>query len=306
MKEHWSKYCILSLVHFMAYPELQSGVGDFESAIDQVAEMQFFNAIEIGPVNTLKDRKLINKLSKEYEFEISYGAQPIILNLGLNLNAADKSMRKEALECLYQAADQAAEIGAKKLVVLSGKDPIEAERASAYQNLEESLFLLADYAERNGVHVLLEIFDRSVDKKALIGPASEAASFAAQFQAKYSSFGLIYDMGHMPLNNETPEFALPILAPYLKEVHLGNCVTTPGHPLFGDKHPRIGYPGGVNNFEELVHFLRWLFKINYLHEDSNPKFLPWVGFEVKPQENEASLQVLKDIKSTWEMAWNQI
>ena len=289
MKEHWSKYCILSLVHFMAYPELQNGSGNFERAIDQVAEMHFFNAIEIGPVNILEDRKLINKLSKEYEFEIAYGAQPLILNLGLNLNAADKLMRKKALKYLYQATDQAAEIGAKNLVVLSGKDPIEAERPIAYQSLEESLFFLADYAERNGVHVLLEIFDRSVDKKALIGPALEAASFAAQFQAKYSSFGLIYDMGHMPLNNETPELALPILAPYLKEVHLGNCVITPGHPLFGDKHPRIGYPGGVNNFEELVHFLRWLFKINYLQENSNPELLPWVGFEVKPQENEMNL-----------------
>ena len=306
MREHWSKYCILSLVHFMAYPELQSGVGDFEKAIEQVAEMHFFNALEIGPVNLKKDRKLIRDLSQEYEFEVAYGAQPLILSLGLDLNSADNSLCKTALESLFRAVDQAVEIGAKNFVVLSGKDSEAAERLSAYQRLEESLVLLAAYAERNDMHVLLEIFDRSIDKKALIGPASEAASFAAQFRTKYSSFGLIYDMGHMPLNDEKPESALPILAPYLKDVHLGNCVTTPGHPLFGDKHPRIGFPGGVNNLEELIHFLRWLFKINYLQENNHPELLPWVGFEVKPQENETSLQVLEDIKNIWETAWSQI
>jgi hypothetical protein len=44
--------------------------------------------------------------------------------------------------------------------------------------------------------ITLETFDRSVEKKSLIGPSQEALEISKAVRSKFSDIGLMYDMGH--------------------------------------------------------------------------------------------------------------
>lgn len=151
--------------------------------------------------------------------------------------------------------------------------------------------------------VTLETFDRSVEKKSLIGPSLEAHQVAKAVKSKFPDFGLMYDMGHAPLLDEDPPEALRILKDDLVHVHVGNCVKKPKHPAYGDKHPRFGLKGGENDVPQLVEFLRALKNIEYI--PSNPQEIsPVIGFELKPVPGEKPESVIANAKRTWRKAWS--
>ncbi len=290
----------------MAYPERQSGRGDFVSTIHKIGQRDFFGSVELGTIENPQERKRVSQVVKEYKLGVGFGAQPIILGRNLNLNAIEPGIRCFAVKTLKEYIDQASELNAASFVILSGKDPGNGDRLLAYDFLAESISQLCDYAAQFSMDIVLETFDRSVDKKALVGPSEEAANLAKVLKPRYPQFGLLYDMGHMPLLDEQPFEALSLLHNYLAEVHLGNCVKTPGLPAFGDKHPRFGFEGGVNDTKELVIFLKALFDTGFLTESLSSAELPWLGFEVRPHQNETSQQILDNIEHTWTKAWEQL
>ena len=166
---------------------------------------------------------------------------------------------------------------------LSGPDPGDADRPRALEALVKSVKRVAAYGRDKGIALTLETFDRTVDKKCLIGPSPYAADFCKMIRADYPDFGLLYDLSHMPLLYETPE-SLSVLKDYLVHIHVGNAVLGAGMPGYGDQHPRFGWPGGVNDIPQVTEFIRGLFKAGYLKENSPTR--PWIGFEVKPQSAE--------------------
>lgn len=302
----WKDFCLLSLVHFMAYPEVQNGDGPFVRTIESLAKLKFFDALELGQISGSELRREVRSAAKYNGFKLASGAQPVILKNKINLNSLDPYVKLDGIEKIKKFIDESAEIGAESVVILSGKDPGDLDRDLAYAVLKDSLVVLGAYANALGIRLVLEIFDRSIEKCALVGPASEAHELVKEVRLGLQNFGLLYDMGHMPLANETPEEALPLLINDLAEVHLGNCVKTPGLPGYGDQHPRFNYPGGVAGVTELKHFLEVLFDVGYLKPGIPPEKLPWLGFEVRPQEGETSDQILQNIQWTWQEAWDQL
>ncbi len=190
--------------------------------------------------------------------------------------------------------------------MLSGPDAGLAKRSAGHEALVASLQRLSDYARQRNIILVLETFDREVDKRALIGPAEEAAAVAAELRRDFDNFGLLYDMGHMALLNERPFPALCTLKDYLCHVHVGNCVKVLGRPSYGDSHPRFGFPGSEHDVPELVEFLRALFKVGYLIENPPVGKRPTVGFEIKPQLGESSAGVLASLKRAWREAWSRV
>lgn len=304
--KNWENICTLSLVHFMAFPEMQSGEGDFIGSLHQIVDRNFFRAIEMGLINDPATRAKVKKTAQDHAIKIGFGAQPLILGQNLNLNHLVNSTRSVAVECIKSAIEQAYQIGADRFVLLSGKDPGGDSREDAYSALEESLVELGTFARPLGIRIVLETFDRAVDKRALVGPSDEAVLLAKRVQNRYPEFGLLYDMGHMPLLGETPAQGLSALKDVLVEVHLGNCVTVPGLTAFGDKHPRFDFEGGVNGTKELVEFLKELFHIGYLRESPGAGEIPWVGFEMRPFNGETTSQILDNIENTWRTAWERL
>lgn len=306
MDTHWDSYCALSIVHFLAFPECQGGDGPILETIARIADDDFFSAIEITRINDPTVRGHATRLMEQSHLQVGFGAHPMILGNKLNLNSLDPTERKHALETLKPYFAQAAEVGAKRFVMLSGPDPREAERPAATAALVESIRDLYTFARQHGVGITLETFDRKVDKKALIGPADEAAALAATIKKDYPDFGLLYDMGHMVLLDETPLPAMSAIKEHLVHAHVGNCVKVPGRASYGDLHPRFGFPGSENDVAQLVEFLRALFAVGYLREDPPIGARPWVGFEVKPQPGETSREIIVNIKRAWHEAWAKV
>jgi sugar phosphate isomerase/epimerase len=306
MHTHWTHYCGLSIVHFLAFPEFGSGNGPILESIEKILLDDFFAAIEISRINDSATRKLVAALIEQSHAKVDFGVHPIILGDKLNLNSLDLAQRKKAVDTLVPFIDQATELGAKRFSLLSGPDPGPAGRKDATKLLIDSLQQLCEKAHKQNLSVVLETFDRDIDKKSLIGPAGEAVAVARELRRDFPDFGLLYDQGHGVLLDEKPLAALTELEEYLVHIHVGNCVKVPGRPSYGDSHPRFGFPGSENDVPELAAFIQALFDIGYLREDVSLTERPSIGFEVKPQAGESSAAILANIKRSWRDAWDQV
>ncbi len=303
MKDPWEPLVDLSIVHFMIFPETLQGSGPILETVSKIVNDDFFSMIEVGHVNDGEVRKQVAETIATSHVRVAFGAQPAILTKKLDLNSFDETKRKEALTTLMPLIDEAKEIGAKRLTVLSGPDPGESKRAPARELLVQTLLELCNYGKQRGVSITLETFDRTIEKKSLIGPSEEALEVTKAVAKQYSDFGLMYDMGHVPLLDEDPSKSLRLLKEHLAHIHIGNCVKRQGQPGYGDQHPRFGLNGSENDVPELVKFLRALVDVEYIPH--NPKDVsPVIGFELKPLPGEKAETVIANGKRTWRKAWS--
>lgn len=294
----------VGIVQFMAYPEAGSGKGPVLETISKIAEDEFFGAIEITSVADPAVRANVARLLASAQIVVGYGAQPIQLGGKLDLNALDREQRQKAVDRLKAAIDEAQELGAQRFAVLSGPFPGAEHEAEAVKLLVDSLNQLCAYAASKGsLGVVMETFDRSIDKKALIGPNALAVEVSAAVRKSHPTFGLMLDLSHLPLQFETAEQALTVAKDHLVHAHIGNCVLNDrNHPLYGDLHPRFGVEGGENDVPELVEYLRVLRQIGYIGEGKQNV----VAFEVKPQAGETPEAVIANAKRTLIEAWARL
>jgi sugar phosphate isomerase/epimerase len=304
MQESMYKFMKVGLIHFMAYPQVMRGEGPILETLQKIAEDDFFTAVEVSWIKDAKVREKAKKLLEVSHLTVAYGAQPRLLINNLNLNSFNEEERKMAVREIKAGVDEAYEIGAKALAFLSGEDPGEEKREQALRLLIFSIKEICDYAKSKGdLKITLEIFDRDIDKKCLIGPANEARKLAAEVRKEYDNFGLMVDLSHLPLLNETPTQAIMPIKDYLVHVHMGNCILRDKkHPGYGDQHPRFGIIGGENDVKELTEFLKMLLDIGFLNHQ-NP---PIVSFEVKPLAGETSEVVIANAKRVLKEAWARV
>lgn len=289
----------VGIVHFMAYPECLKGEGPVYETLRRIVEDDFFSAVEVTTVKDPAERRRVISLLAASHMAVGYGAQPALLFQQLDLNAFDGGERKRAIDQVKACAEDAAELGAKALAVLSGPEPGE-RREEAIRLLIQSLREIAAYAKGKGLRLLLESFDQTVDKKRLIGPHRDALMVSKALRKEFPDFGIMVDLSHLPLQEESPRRAFTTLKrPHIGHIHIGNCVKQAGHPLYGDQHPRFGVPGGENDVREVVAFLRELFAVGYLGRGRRPI----VAFEVKPTAGESSEVVIANAKRTLREAW---
>jgi len=295
-------YMKVGIVHFMAFPDISFGL-ELVNSIKRIAEDEFFGSIEItaAPNDARAD---IAKLLEASKLVIGYGAQPILLGEKLDLNSSSPQQRELAISRIKSALDEAYSLGARQFAVLSGPTPAVEKQEKAKELLIDSLLQICSYAESKGsLGITLEIFDRDIDRRCLIGSTEDGVQVAAEVRKHYPSFGLMVDLSHLPLLGESAEHALKKASDYLVHVHIGNCVIKDkSHPAYGDKHPRFGIAGGENDVAELRLFLKTLLDIGYIGEGKQNV----VAFEVKPQSGESSEVVITNAKRTLMEAWSKL
>jgi sugar phosphate isomerase/epimerase len=256
----------------------------------------------VAGVRDPKARQEAIAVARRRGLKVAFGAQPILLMGKHNLGTADPAARRRAVDVIRAAVDEATEWDAVGVAVLSGPDPGKECRAAKRSYLIASLKELCEHSRaRNGPPVLLETFDRvPFGKNCLVGPTVEAADLARHVMVYYPAFGLMLDLSHLPLLEETADLALRAAAPFLRHVHIGNCVKRhPGHPAYGDNHPMFGIPEGEVGKAELTAFLRVLLDLGYVA----PGKKNIVSFEVKPFGNQSSRDVIENAKTTLDAAW---
>ncbi|HUT33817.1 MAG TPA: TIM barrel protein [Planctomycetota bacterium] len=302
MNEPLSHYARPGIIHFMLWPQTMGGEGPIAETIKRLAADADFEAIEVTRINDPTARAHVRATLETARMTVAFGAQPILLGGKLDLNAPGDADRAAAIEAVQQAIDQAAELGAVGLAVLSGPDPGEAGRKVATDRLVDSLKWLSDYAARTGnLPIVLETFDRvPFGKNCLIGPNAEAAEVARRVRRDFPSFGLMIDLSHLPLQGETPQQAAAATREFLVHAHMGNCVMRdPPHEAYGDNHPRFGVPGGENDVAELADYLRALLDAGFLSHARRPI----LSFEVKPLKGESVEALVAGSKRTLAAAW---
>jgi sugar phosphate isomerase/epimerase len=293
----------VGLVHFMAFPTTIKGEGPIYETIKKVALDEYFTAIEITTIKDKDERQRVKQMLETSHMSYTYGAQPRLLTTGLNINDLNEEGRQKALANLKEGIDEAYEIGASAFAFLSGKYE-EATKEESYQALIKSTDEICSYVKSKGnMRVALEVFDYDVDKKSLVGPADLALRYAKEIRQKHDHFGLMVDLSHIPLIHETIEESLLPVKDYIIHAHIGNCVVKSADmPGYGDVHPRFGFPGGENDVEQVVDYLRVLLDIGFLN-DRKP---PIVSFEIKPFGDEDPDVVIANAKRTLNEAWARV
>ncbi len=297
------KYMQVGLVHFMAYPSTMEGEGPILETVKKIAKDDYFTAIEVTQINDDTVRQEVKDLLDTASVSISFGSQPMLLTQGLNINDLDEAGRQKAVDTLKVGIDQAYQLEAKGFAFLSGHYEEETKEES-YQALVKSTHELCEYAKSKGsMPIILEVFDYDIDKKSLIGPVDLAKRYAEEITQTYDNFGLMVDLSHIPMVRETVEEAIVPIQDYIIHAHMGNCVIKdPTLPGYGDSHPRFGFPGGENDVNELLEFLRVLMGVGFISE----KRRPIISFEVKPFENEDPDAVIANAKRTLNLAWARL
>jgi sugar phosphate isomerase/epimerase len=303
MKGDLQNFMQVGIVHFMAYPQAMSGEGPIAETINKIITDDFFSAIEVTRINNQEQRQLVARMLESGRMTTGFGAQPILLGNKADLNSFDDEKRNFAVTLVKGAIDQAYELQAGKLGLLSGPKPDQQED-KAVGLLVQSLNEICQYARNKGNLVIsLETFDDATDKKCLIGPNSLAVEVAKEVRKTDPTFGLMLDLSHLPMQRESSRDALYVARDYINHAHIGNCyIKDPSDPAYGDQHPRFGYPGSQNDVEELKEYLKVLMEIGYIGEGQSNV----VAFEVKPVGNESSDIVVAQSKRTLIKAWNRL
>jgi sugar phosphate isomerase/epimerase len=303
MKGDLQNFMQVGIVHFMAYPQAMSGEGPIAETINKIITDDFFSAIEVTRINNQEQRQLVARMLESGRMTTGFGAQPILLGNKADLNSFDDEKRNFAVTLVKGVIDQAYELQAGKLGLLSGPKPDQQED-KAVGLLVQSLNEICQYARNKGNLVIsLETFDDATDKKCLIGPNSLAVEVAKEVRKTDPTFGLMLDLSHLPMQRESSRDALYVARDYINHAHIGNCyIKDPSDPAYGDQHPRFGYPGSQNDVEELKEYLKVLMEIGYIGEGQSNV----VAFEVKPVGNESSDIVVAQSKRTLIKAWNRL
>jgi sugar phosphate isomerase/epimerase len=303
VQSHYQQYLKLGLVHFMAFPQTLRGEGPILETIQTIAADPDFQAIEISWIKDDQTRAKAAELLGSSGLAVYYGAQPRLLTQKLSLCALDDDHHKSVVAEIKRAIDEATFLKALGVGVLSGAD-YPTNRAAATTKLVESLQELADYAAERNIKLTLETFDRAgYAKNCLIGPTIEAAALAQRVGR--INFGLMLDLSHMSLLDETAEQMLTAGKAYLRHIHIGNCVKRVAtHAAYGDEHPRFGIAEGENGVPEIKTFLAELFRIGYLSKTKS--IPPVVSFEVKPMAGESPEVVIASSKRAFNQAWAEL
>lgn len=310
MQEPMSLYFHTGLIHPMAFPEVLKGDGPILETLRKICTDDFFSAVEVTWIKDPQVRKAAAGMLAQSGLDVIFAGQPPLLLQKLNLNSLAAAERQKAIDQCKQSVDQAYELGADIIALLSGPDPGEKERAQATELLVDSLKQICGYAQEKAAEkmlaVSLETFDREIDKKCLIGPTKEAVKVAAAVREQYSNFGLTIDLSHQPLLGERgPEMVMDAID-HLIHVHIGNCVMKDSaHPAYGDQHPRFGTPGSEVGVEQLRVFLEACIYSGYFKKNT-PTSMPVVSFEVKPLPGEDSDLVIANAKRTLIDAWAKV
>jgi sugar phosphate isomerase/epimerase len=229
------------------WPASRETEGATLAAIRAVLDDGFYEAFQTVEVPYPDERKEIADVLSERGYSLTYCITRVLNENECNLSDLDDANRKRSYERAIAALDDAREIGARSLAIVSGPGPADpAQRPAALEGLTDSVIQLCRAATAHGIVVTLEPLDYAAHKKGALGTTDEALTICRQVEEDGSNLRLTLDTAHMYLNGEDPVAQVEKAGDRVSEFHFCNCVTDTSHELFGDRHLRFDQPGRVN------------------------------------------------------------
>src|SRR5690349_2046303 len=122
-------YARVGIVHFMAYPACAGGEGPVLESISRIACDSYFDVIELTRIKDDATRGRVRAIAEQARVDLCFGAQPILLGGGLDLNHPDAAERQKAIDAVKAGIDQAHALACKGVAVLSGKTSPDKDAA---------------------------------------------------------------------------------------------------------------------------------------------------------------------------------
>jgi len=305
VEKHWRNYFRLGINHHLLFPASFESADVHEATLPRVLSMPEFEVVDLFILEGGEREKRLTEMILSGGKEVVYNC-PLMTGPGLNPHSPDRETVRCTKELLRVHLDRAKAVKAKFAVIASGVDPGADQREEHTERFVDYVAEACAYAaEGQPLQLVIEPFDRGIGKNLLIGPSAEALRVVEEVRKRgHSNIGILLDMGHVPIMEESFEQAVSTLGPHIRHVHLGNCVKkNPADPLYGDMHPPWGYPGGENDVEETAEFLKCLFAAGFLGEGRRPT----VTFEMRPYagltEEESVRIFLEKLDKAWEIVW---
>ncbi|MGN0840997.1 MAG: sugar phosphate isomerase/epimerase family protein [Candidatus Ornithospirochaeta sp.] len=205
-----------------------------------------------------KTREMKSVISDHGIRNIVYPIAGVQKMKGFSLCDLNERNRMNAIFLLLRAFETANEVGAKKVLITTGRDTDECDREKALEQFMKSMERLLPEAEN--FDVVLETGDRTVDARQLLGPTDLSIEVTEEIRKKYNNFYLTLDTSHIAQLGENVEDSIEKALSLSNHVHLASCILTPGHPLYGDKHPFFSDPDGVLSDERLHNIFDYVVK----------------------------------------------
>ncbi|MCU6792574.1 sugar phosphate isomerase/epimerase [Paenibacillus sp. WQ 127069] len=302
MKDNIKDYARIGLVHHMIYPECMTDADAHVNTLLGLNEREDIETFDCCiPFGEERRRQLIRQVARTRK-EIVYALHLYPLR---KIALASPAPHEQEISRLIvrDQIEMAAAIGATGFVFASGLD-FPDDREGAKIRFAEFTRWFCEHLARYSITALLEPFDREIDKKFLLGPSEECAEFVQSLrQSGAHNLSIELDMAHVPLMGESFAHAIRTVSPYLKRVHLGNCILKDTkHIWYGDYHPPMGYKGGEIDTPELAGILQELLSVGYLNKEERGALV----LEMVPFPGETSEYTIQDNLGRLEEAWRLV
>ena len=284
--ESIKEYAKLGLVHHLLYPKCTVDRDYHVETLSQFVKRDDIEALDCCiPYGQEYRESGIIETVKNCGKDVGY-ALHLFPARKISLSTLDLQEREMTKLVIRDQIDMAAKVGATGFVFVSGAD-VPDNRSEARKAFKEFCRWFCNELKPHNIDALLEPFDRTIDKKFLYGPIDDCVQLMDELYAEgITNIGIELDIAHLPLMYEPIESSITRCAPYLKRIHLGNCVLKDTkHPLYGDMHPPMGLEGGEIDTPELKRVLQTLLDIGYLNKENRKPLImemqPFPGKDVK-------------------------
>lgn len=300
MQEDIREYARLGLVHHMLYPRCMEDPDHHAETLRSFADRGDVETIDCClPYGEARRKELIPAIRACGKHDVTYATHLFPLQK-LGFGSPVPHEKSQIRMIVGDMVVQAAEIGATGFIFASGGPAHGQANGAHHTAFADFCRWLCGELKPHGIEALLEPFDWTIDKKFLYGPTSVCVDLIESLRPEVDNLGIELDVAHIPLMGESFEEAIRSSAPYLRRIHLGNCVLKDEqHPLYGDKHPPMGYPGGEIDVPELTQILRVLLEVGFLDRENRGNLVvemtPWPGKSVE--------ETVQDSFERLEKAW---
>lgn len=302
MKERLQDYAKIGVSHHFLFPCKDDPVYHLET-LPRVLQRQDLECIDLTVPYGEPYRSTATALIRASGKTIIYNGY-LMPTAKIPLCTTSPTERAQILMLAKDQVDAAYAAGSTWFMQSVGADPGQENRFRAFDALGEYIYELSRYmASKGSMAFLVELMDRNLHKRSLCGPTGETIEFLRNLKEQVPNVGVVADMGHIPLMEETFLQVFTRTSEFLRHVHLGNCILKDRfHPLWGAMHPPIGLEGGEIDVPELAEVLRILLNIGYL----NKRERGTLSLEIRPFPGMTPEKTLDDNISRINQAWEMI
>lgn len=296
------EYARLGLVHHMLYPECGDSSEEHAKTLLEFIKRTDIETFDCCLPYDEKYRQQMIPAIRECGKTVCFAIHLYPLR-SLPLAAKTPANQAQTWMIMDDMIDQAAAIEAEGFIFAAGTPSFYDAEPEDFLAFDDFCDELCVKLKKHYITALLEPFDMDIDKKFLYGPIDDCVKLAQRMSMKHDNFAFELDIAHLPLMHEDFASAIERTAPWLKRVHLGNCVLKDkNNPRWGDTHPPIGFEGGEIDVRELKTILRALLDCGFLDKKNRGDLL----IEMTSFPGKTVDYTVNDNFTRLEQAWRQL